>query len=170
MLHLLIKQVFRCHFGLFTSFPGGIPPRIFRFAPHELTMRARPYKYLFLGQKLHGKLQPLRQNGARAGRQSQKCKPGSGPPWSSCDVCGVWGRGPRSASEGRIARPRRPGNAPALPPDRWRTQGRDGGRGTHATRAPGPPAFPRKTRTLVLVQGQKNKLLGIGQPPITRSL
>ena len=149
MLHLLIKQVFRCHFGLFTSFPGGIPPRIFHFAPHELTVRARPYMYRFPGQKLHGQMQPLRALNVRSGRQSPKCQTVSEKPPSSGGFFGGWGRGPRSTSGGEEASPRRSGNAPALSPLWQRTQGRDGGYGTHGTRPPGPLPSPRKNRTIV---------------------
>lgn len=103
-------------------------------------MRARPYKYLFPGQKLHGQMQPLRALDVRAGRQSPKCQTAAEKPPSSGGFFGGWGRGPRSASGGEEARPRGLESLrPWLPSD----SGRRGGTGEAAHTGPGPLALSR---------------------------
>jgi len=102
-------------------------------------MRARPYKYLFPGQKLHGQMQPLRALDVRAGRQSPKCQTAAEKPPSSGGFFGGWGRGLGRQAEGR---------RPALgawnrsDPGSPLTADAGAGRGRRHTRDPGPWPSP----------------------------
>ena len=98
-------------------------------------MRARPYKYLFPGQKLHGQMKPLRALDVWAGRQSPKCQTASEKPPSSGGFFGSWGRGPRSTSGGGGPAHGGPATLRPCPPS---DSGRRGGTGDAAHTGPGP--------------------------------
>lgn len=109
-------------------------------------MRARPYKYLFPGQKLHGQMQPLRALDVRAGRQSPKL--------SNCiRKAALFGRLFRGLGPGASVDRRRGGGQPTearqrsglVPP---LTADAGAGRGMRHTWDPAPWASPISSKKL----------------------